>query len=91
MKPAMTPGCVFLATLAEMMRVAGALPDGAEVAVSWPNASADLMLALAQQDGAELRAVDAADEVTWTRGNLTIRAQRAAEPPPRRPTLTVVR
>jgi hypothetical protein len=92
MKPAMTPGHALLAALAEMTRLAGALPDGAEVAVSWSDASADLMLALALQDGADLRTVDGVDEVALTRGALVVRAQRSAEETSlTRPHLTLVR
>ena len=87
----MTPGCAFLATVTEMMRLASTLPDSATVEVSWPDASADLMLVLAQQDGAELQSEGGLDEVKWACGTLTIRAQRAAELPRPRPALRLVR
>jgi hypothetical protein len=87
----MTPGSAFLATLTEMMQLASMLPEGATVEVSWPDAPADLILVLAQQDGAELQTEGGLDEVEWAHGALTIRAQRPAEPTPPRPALRLVR
>jgi len=85
----MTPGCAFLATMRQITELAATLPPSALVEVSWREASPDLMLVLAQQDGAELTD----DSVTWNCGNLTIHASHAPESrkPPKPPKLTLVR
>lgn len=87
----MTRGCVLLAKLTQIVEIAAALPDGAAITVEWQDASPDLLLVLAQQEGGELRQRDGVEEAEWTRGSLTIRAQRAAAPASKRPTLTLVK
>lgn len=86
-----TPGNALLATLRQIVDLATTLPAGAEMTLAWEPASADLVLALAQQDGAELRAAtDGSNEVEWRCGALTIRA-RCGAAPRGRPTLMLVR
>jgi hypothetical protein len=86
-----TRGAAFVARLAQMVDLAAALPPGASVTIEWTDAPPDLLLALAQQDGGELRERDGMEEAEWISGSLTIRAQRAVAPATPRPTLKLVK